>query len=74
MAMFFGGKKDTKGKSGKSKMFGVVLDGSSKEIPQILEACVVYLDATGLEIEGIFRKSGSVVVMNQYKDKFDNGI
>ena len=71
--MFFGAKKD-KGKSGKGKVFGVVLDGASKEIPQILEACVVFLDATGLELEGVFRKSGSLVTMNQYKAKFDNGM
>eukprot|EP00026_Physarum_polycephalum_P004986 Phypoly_transcript_05012.p1 GENE.Phypoly_transcript_05012~~Phypoly_transcript_05012.p1 ORF type:complete len:624 (+),score=137.22 Phypoly_transcript_05012:112-1983(+) len=69
--MFFGAKKE-KGKS-KSKVFGVDLDGNSKEIPPILETCVVYLDATGLEMEGVFRKSGSVVLMNQYKAKFDNG-
>lgn len=71
--MFFGAKKE-KGKSGKSKVFGVVLDTTLKEIPQMLESCVVYLDATGLELEGVFRKSGSLTVMNQYKAKFDNGI
>lgn len=73
MEMLFGAKKD-KGKPAKSKVFGVELDASSKEIPPILEACVMYLDATGLEIEGIFRKSGSLVTMNQYKAKFDNGM
>jgi RhoGAP domain len=72
------GKKDKeKGSNGKeekkNKVFGAVLDRNCTTIPHILETCVVYLDSTGLDFEGVFRKSGSLAQMNEYKAKFDNG-
>lgn len=67
-----GGGKKGKVDEGK-KVFGVALDRNCKEIPHILETCVVYLDGIGLDLEGIFRKSGSLLQMNDYKAKFDRG-
>lgn len=57
-----------------NKVFGAALDPSSTCIPPILEACVIYLDATGLELEGVFRKSGSLQQLKEYRAKIDNGM
>lgn len=61
-------------KTEEKKVFGAALDKNSSEIPFILEACVVYLDSTGLDFEGIFRKSGSLMMMNDYKARFERGM
>jgi len=55
------------------KVFGIALDKSCTEIPHIMEACVTYLDSTGLDFEGIFRKSGSLNMINDYKGRFERG-
>lgn len=56
------------------KVFGASLDPNCTTIPTIVEACVVYLDAMGLDLEGVFRKSGSLAQLKEYKNKFDNGM
>jgi hypothetical protein len=55
------------------KVFGGTIDRNSEEIPVIMTKCVEYLDATGLEFEGIFRKSGSLAQVNEFKARFDKG-
>lgn len=65
-------KKD-EGAAAKPRVFGGVIDRDSESIPLVVSKCVEYLDATGLEFEGIFRKSGSLVQMNEFKARFEKG-
>ena len=62
-----------KEEGGRPRVFGGTIDRDSDEIPHVMSQCVEYLDATGLEFEGIFRKSGSLMQLNEYKAKFDRG-
>ncbi|KAJ3110550.1 hypothetical protein HDU96_006490 [Phlyctochytrium bullatum] len=59
-------------------MFGLTLDelmgpDGSKGIPVVVKECVECLRATGLECEGIFRRSPSSQLMNAAKEAFDKG-
>eukprot|EP00005_Dracoamoeba_jomungandri_P002096 CAMPEP_0174253966 /NCGR_PEP_ID=MMETSP0439-20130205/3325_1 /TAXON_ID=0 /ORGANISM="Stereomyxa ramosa, Strain Chinc5" /LENGTH=987 /DNA_ID=CAMNT_0015335303 /DNA_START=51 /DNA_END=3011 /DNA_ORIENTATION=- len=62
-----------------TKLFGVPLvdvvaakDGS--ELPAIVEKCVNYLEMKDrLKTEGIFRLSGSAVLIEKYVERFDTG-
>mmetsp|Transcript_11826 Transcript_11826/g.20239 ORF Transcript_11826/g.20239 Transcript_11826/m.20239 type:complete len:788 (+) Transcript_11826:52-2415(+) len=46
-------------------------DGS--ELPEIVPKCIEYIEERALDVEGIFRLSGSAVLIQEYKQKFDNG-
>jgi len=67
---FKGGEKK---KDAGSVVFGGSIDRTSTQIPSVLNKCVEYLDATGLNFEGIFRKSGSLAQLNEIKARFDGG-
>ena len=66
-------RKEKDSKRSAKAVFGVPLDTETTQVPPVLVKCVEYLDTTGLEFEGIFRKSASVATMNEYKAKFDKG-
>ncbi|XP_071106222.1 rho GTPase-activating protein 24-like isoform X2 [Haliotis cracherodii] len=42
-----------------------------KQIPAIIEKCVEFLYANGLEVEGIFRLPGRTSLIRELKEKFD---
>ncbi|XP_067671456.1 rho GTPase-activating protein 24-like isoform X1 [Haliotis asinina] len=42
-----------------------------KKIPAIIEKCVEYIYANGLEVEGIFRLPGRTSLIRELKEKFD---
>lgn len=46
-------------------------DGS--ELPKIVPKCIEYIEERALDVEGIFRLSGSAVLIQEYKQKFDTG-
>jgi len=48
-----------------------VQDGS--ELPKIVPKCIEYIEERALNVEGIFRLSGSAVLIQEYKQKFDQG-
>merc|ERR1712137_347440 len=48
-----------------------VTDGS--ELPKIVPLCIEYIEERALDVEGIFRLSGSAVLIQEYKQKFDAG-
>ncbi len=74
-ALMQGGKNaNANGKKEKHKVFGASLDSLSTEIPYIMEICIMYLDEFGLDLEGIFRKSGSLTTVNEYRARFEKGI
>ena len=58
-------------------VFGVSLDDLLKRdgsaIPLVVYQCVQAVDLFGLEVEGIYRLSGSSAHVNKLKGIFDNG-
>ncbi len=42
-------------------------------IPSVVHSTIFYLDNNGLELEGIFRKSGSASMIQYFKEQFDQG-
>jgi hypothetical protein len=67
--------------TGERRVFGVSLNDAlgrrvsrRHAIPPIITKTVVYLDQNGLEVEGIFRLSGSANKIESYKDEFDLGL
>lgn len=58
-------------------VFGISLDGLLKRdgsaIPLVVYQCVQAVDLFGLEVEGIYRLSGSSAYVNKLKGVFDNG-
>jgi hypothetical protein len=56
------------------KVFGGTLQSSTKNrdgIPSILWSCMNYLEQLGLQVEGIFRLSGSQQIINMIKDRIN---
>lgn len=47
--------------------------GRITPIPMVMTDAVAYLDCFGLEVEGIFRKSGSVSLVEYFKEQYDQG-
>ncbi len=45
-----------------------------REIPEIVESCIKYLEERGLKQVGVFRLSGSAVAIEAYKQAFDKGV
>ncbi|KAL6066863.1 Rho GTPase activating protein 24 [Balamuthia mandrillaris] len=43
------------------------------ELPSVVEKTVAYLMKNGLDVEGIFRKSGGMISVQKYRDAFDAG-
>ena len=66
-------KKSSEG-SNHPKLFGGTIDRKNPQIPPVMSKCILYLDKTGLEFEGIFRKSGSLAQMNEFKARFEKGV
>ena len=64
---------------GNTRVFGVDLKdlkartNSKMLIPTVIQNTISHLDCFGLEIEGIFRKSGSASQIEYFKDQFDQG-
>ena len=58
-------------------MFGVSLDDLLKRdgsaVPLVVYQCIQAVDLFGLEVEGIYRLSGSSASVNKLKNIFDNG-
>lgn len=46
---------------------------SDRKVPYIVEACVEFLTLNGLEVEGLFRLPGRMLIVRDLKDKFDEG-
>ncbi|XP_045213906.1 rho GTPase-activating protein 24-like isoform X2 [Mercenaria mercenaria] len=46
---------------------------SKRKVPLIIEACIEFLTAHGLEIEGLFRLPGRMLLVRDLKDRFDEG-
>lgn len=65
--------------TGITRVFGVDLkelntrQGRSSPIPKILTDAVSYMDCYGLEVEGVFRKSGSASLVEYFKEQYDQG-
>ena len=59
-------------------VFGVSLDDLLKRdgsaIPLVVYQCLQAVDLFGLEVEGIYRLSGSAVHVTKLRTIFDNGI
>jgi len=68
---------ETKGSAQSEGIFGAPLKAGCKEgqnIPDIVEQAIKYIDERALEVEGIFRLSGSQILIEQYRDKFNQGV
>ncbi|XP_052761702.1 rho GTPase-activating protein 24-like isoform X3 [Mya arenaria] len=46
---------------------------SDRKVPYIVESCIEFLTKYGLEIEGIFRLPGRMLLVRDLKDRFDEG-
>jgi hypothetical protein len=47
---------------------------NERTIPYIVEHCIKYIDDKALEVEGIFRLSGSATTIDKYREQFNQGI
>lgn len=61
-----------------TKQFGVPLErlkerNGGDPIPFVLRCCVEFVEQTGMEVEGVFRRAPNTVTMHQIKKKFDLG-
>lgn len=61
-----------------TKQFGVPLErlrerNGGDPIPQVLRQCVEFVQRTGMEVEGVFRRAPNTITMHQIKKKFDQG-
>ncbi|KAI0209051.1 Rho GTPase-activating protein 8 [Lamellibrachia satsuma] len=61
-----------------SQQFGVSLQfikehNNSEVIPPVMRQCIAYLRENGLEVEGIFRRSASAVVLRKVQQLFNEG-
>jgi hypothetical protein len=58
-------------------VFGAPLESavkaSGKNIPDVVDQCIRYIEARALEVVGIFRLSGSAAQIEAYKNSFDSG-
>jgi Rho GTPase-activating protein RGD1 len=58
-------------------VFGVSLDKlfsrDGSAVPMIIYQCIQAVDLFGLEVEGIYRLSGTATHVMQMKSMFDNG-
>ncbi|ELR12620.1 RhoGAP domain containing protein [Acanthamoeba castellanii str. Neff] len=43
------------------------------DIPNIIKKTVKYIEERGMDVEGIFRKSGGMISVQKYRDLYDNG-
>ncbi|XP_060570718.1 rho GTPase-activating protein 22-like isoform X3 [Ruditapes philippinarum] len=46
---------------------------SKRKVPLIIESCIEFLTEHGLEVEGIFRLPGRMLLVRDLKDRFDEG-
>lgn len=63
--------------TGEKRVFGVPLEkvmSHESKIPSIVSKTISYLDQHGLEIEGVFRHSGSPSLTEHYRDEFEIGL
>ena len=64
---------------GGTRLFGVTVeeglarDGFAYELPAVVDRVLEYLDAEGLQEEGVFRLSGSQATINRLKGIYDEG-
>jgi len=74
-----GGKRDKDDEEEQKRataIFGVPIENTLKGndlIPPIVRKCVEYIEKYGMDLEGIFRKSGSQVIIDRYQEEFDSG-
>lgn len=57
--------------------FGAPLQAAlteGRKIPYVVEHCIQYIEAKAMDLEGIFRLSGSQVQIDKYRDEFNSGI
>jgi Rho GTPase-activating protein 1 len=61
------------------RMFGVALeelmgpDGEFSAVPPVIRDCVAYLRSTGLNKQGLFRRSPSTAILRQLEEAYDRG-
>ena len=62
---------------GPTQQFGVPLSDLIKrddvKIPRVVQTCVEYLEANGLDVMGIFRRAPNNVKMHSLKRSIDQG-
>ncbi|RDD43818.1 SLIT-ROBO Rho GTPase-activating protein 3 [Trichoplax sp. H2] len=49
------------------------LEATGRAIPLVVESCIKYITVHGLDLQGIFRLSGSSVDINSLKEQFEKG-
>lgn len=57
--------------------FGAPLEKAltdGRQVPYIVEHCIKYIEEKAMEVEGIFRLSGSQVQIDRYRDEFNSGV
>lgn len=63
----------------RSNIFGVPLedlmgfDGEKGSVPRVIKDCTQFLRETGLEEEGLFRRSPASVMLTQAQEAYDRG-
>lgn len=65
------------GQQSQNSYFGAPLENAlvdGRSIPYIVEHCIEYIDRCALNVEGIFRLSGSQVQIDKYREQFNSGI
>mmetsp|Transcript_9835 Transcript_9835/g.39882 ORF Transcript_9835/g.39882 Transcript_9835/m.39882 type:complete len:785 (+) Transcript_9835:158-2512(+) len=66
-------KKSSSGKVFEAPLADQVTVQDGSELPVVVEKCMEYIEERALAVEGIFRLSGSAVLIKEYKDRFDSG-
>ncbi|XP_052396740.1 SLIT-ROBO Rho GTPase-activating protein 3 [Carassius gibelio] len=70
-------KKSNPGSQISQKLFNgdllSYIQASGQLIPAVVESCIRFINLNGLHHEGLFRVSGSQMVVNQLKDAFEKG-
>ena len=61
-----------------TKQFGVPLErlrerNGGDPVPPVLRQCVEFIERSGMEVEGVFRRAPNTNTMHQIKKKFDLG-
>lgn len=63
----------------RADLFGVPLeelmgyDGEKGGIPRVVRDCIVFLRETGMQEEGLFRRSPSSALLRQVQQAYDRG-
>jgi hypothetical protein len=57
----------------KNKIFGVELSKDSDNLNEFVTEGLIYLEKHGLNSQGIFRLSGDLSIMNEFKKNIESG-